>query len=132
MASPYNPGLNNAVALGLAMGAEAAGTTAGIKNALALGAAMGATGAGTTAGIVQSLVWGALFAEGPTAAIVTAEATDLTIANPFAATVDFLIALSDKTNQPILHATDNVQTTFVIDVGANTTWDGFYIAAVLA
>ena len=44
MASPYNPGLRNATALGLAMGAEAAGVTAGIVNALLLGAEGNPTG----------------------------------------------------------------------------------------
>ena len=134
MASPYNPGLNNATALGLAMGAEAAGTTAGVKNALALGAAMGATGAGTTAGIKAALLFGALFTEGPTVTLVTTdEATDLTIANPFAATVNFLILTSDKNNTfHSIHASNNNQTTFVIDVGAATSWLGSYVIGVVA
>ncbi len=175
MASPYNPGLRNATALGLAMGAEAAGTTAGVKNALALGAAMGATGAGTTAGVKNalalgaamgttgagttagvknalalgaamgasgagttagvkaSLAFGALFTEGPEVTIVTTQATDVTIANPFAATVNFLIATTNKVNQTsALHLTTNVQTTCVIDVGPATTWSGSYIIGVVA
>ena len=134
MASPYNPGLNNATALGLAMGAEAAGVTSGVINALALGAAMGAAGAGTTAGVVRALAWGALFAEGPNILTATTVATDLTLANPFTATVDFLIVgAADKANMsPVLHASSNIQTTLVIDVGAATTWTGQYIVAVLA
>ncbi|KKM15751.1 hypothetical protein LCGC14_1692900 [marine sediment metagenome] len=133
MASPYNPGLNNATALGLAMGAEAAGVTAGVVNALALGAAMGATGAGTTAGVKAALLFGALFTEGPTVTIVTSEATDVTVANPFAATVNFLIATSNKVNNTnALHLTTNVQTTLVIDVGAATTWSGSYVIGVVA
>lgn len=134
MASPYNPGLNNAVALGLAMGAEAAGVTSGVVNALALGAAMGASGAGTTAGVVSSLLFGALFTEGPTVTIVTSEATDVTIANPFAATVNFLILTTNKFNGSAgsLHLTTNIQTTTVIDVGAATTWSGSYVIGVVA
>ena len=112
MASPYNPGLRNATALGLAMGAEAAGTTAGV---------------------VAALAFGALFTEGPTVTIVTNEATDLTVANPFAATVNFLILTTDKNNSDsALHLTTNVQTTLVIDVGAATTWSGSYVIGVVA
>jgi hypothetical protein len=115
------------------MGAEAAGTTAGVVNALALGAAMGSSGAGTTAGVVSSLAWGALFAEGPAVYTATAEATDLTIANPFTATADFLLLSSDKGNMAaVFHASSNIQTTLVIDVGPATTWTGQYIVAVLA
>ena len=115
------------------MGAEAAGTTAGVKNALALGAAMGATGAGTTAGVKAALVFGAFFTEGPTVTLVTTEATDLTIANPFAATVNFLILTTNKFNSDsALHLTTNVQTTTVIDVGAATTWSGSYVIGVVA
>ena len=132
MASPYNPGLNNATALGLAMGAEAAGTTAGVKNALALGAAMGATGAGTTAGVKAALVMGAFFTEGPTVTVVTNQATDVTIANPFAATVNFLIVTSDKLGINSLHSSTNIQTTTVIDVGVSTTWTGSYVIGVVA
>jgi len=133
MASPYNPGLRNATALGLAMGAEAAGVTAGVKNALALGAAMGASGAGTTAGVKAALKFGALFTEGPTVTLVTSSASDVTIANPFAATVNFLILTSNKFNgSAALHLTTNIQTTTVIDVGPATTWSGSYVIGVVA
>jgi len=133
MASPYNPGLRNATALGLAMGAEAAGVTAGVRNALALGAAMGSTGAGTTAGVVAALVYGAFFTEGPTVTLVTNSASDVTIANPFAATVNFLILTTNKNNSDsALHLTTNIQTTTVIDVGPATTWSGSYVIGVVA
>ncbi len=116
------------------MGAEAAGVTSGVINALALGAAMGAAGAGTTAGVKAALLFGALFTEGPTGTLVTTdEATDLTIANPFAATVNFLILTTDKNNSfHALHASSNNQTTFVIDVGAATSWLGSYVIGVVA
>lgn len=111
MASPYNPGLRNAVALGLAMGAEAAGTTAGVK---------------------ASLVFGAFFSQGPVMATVNNMAADLTIANPFTATVNFLIVTSDKLGINSLHTTTNVQTTTVIDVGVSTSWSGSYVIGVVA
>ena len=133
MASPYNPGLRNATALGLAMGAEAAGVTAGVKNALALGAAMGASGAGTTAGVKAALKFGALFSQGPTVTIVTSQASDVTIANPFTATVNFLIMTTNKQNGvQTLHSSTNIQTTTVIDVGSATTWSGSYVIGVVA
>ncbi len=112
MPTPYNPGVRNATALGLAMGAE---------------------GAGTTAGVVASLAFGALFVEGPTVTIVTTSASDVTIANPFAATVNFLILTTNKNNSDsALHLTTNIQTTTVIDVGAATTWSGSYVIGVVA
>ena len=55
MASPYNPGLRNATALGLAMGAEAAGVTAGVVNALRLGAAISVTAMAFAGGTVTKV-----------------------------------------------------------------------------
>ncbi len=63
MASPYEDGHDNAIALGKAMGTQGSGTTAGVRNALALGAAMGAVGAGTTAGVVNALAMAAAIAD---------------------------------------------------------------------
>ena len=99
---------------------------------MALGLAMGAEAAGTTAGVVAALAFGALFTEGPTVTIVTNEATDVTIANPFAATVNFLIVTSDKLGINSLHSSTNIQTTTVIDVGVSTTWSGSYVIGVVA
>ena len=111
MASPYNPGARNATALGLAMGAE---------------------GAGTTAGVVAALVFGAFFTEGPTVTLADNIAADVTIANPFAATVNFLIVTSDKLGINSLHTTTNIQSTTVIDVGVSTSWSGSYVIGVVA
>jgi hypothetical protein len=94
---------------------------------------MGAEAAGTTAGVVASLVLGAFFTEGPVLGVVANSASDLTIANPFAATVNFLILTTTKqTGVQTLHTSNNNQTTVVIDVGAATTWTGSYIIGVVA
>lgn len=116
MPSPYEPGHRNAVALGLAMGAEAAGVTAGVVTALALGAAISATDMAFDAG---------------TATKVTSETT-LVITHGLGAAPTFLmvspILKPDATGA--IAPVANTTSITVTRTTATSSWSYSYIAGV--
>lgn len=134
MASPYNPGLRNATALGLAMGAEAAGVTAGVKNALALGAAIGASGAGTTAGVKNALAMAAAIGDkGQFLVGVTSFAnasTTRAVAHGMTLAPDFIMCFLETTIK-VGTGLDTVANTTTITFTRTTTTNGEKVHFIL-
>ena len=132
MASPYNPGLRNATALGLAMGAEAAGVTAGIVNALLLGAEGNPTGSINALRLGNAISTTSTAFAGGTVTKVTSETT-LVITHGLAGTPTFIMTtpILKPDDSAVAPVTNSTSVTFTRTT-ATSNWSYSFILGFTA